>query len=301
MLPLIQSCERPWKTRFSMMSMLALSFALFQPQSVSSASRQGIVDSMTFLSTFDRGMEAELAKGDPSIHTRTSTQPEEVVRRGLHAQGQTQWVRHGGVKGSGALQFTDRDAAWIFYRGEKNVTYKQRDWSGTVSLWLKFDAEQALAPGYADPLQLTTRSWNDGAFFVDFNKDGDPRDFRLGAFADLKVWNPENKDIPESQRPLLPVKEPPFSAEHWTHVCFTWTGFNSGEKDGKAHLYLNGKDQGVIEGWNQQFTWKSDEAIRLYLGLNYIGWLDEVSCFDRPLTAKEVAWISNHPGQLVSE
>ena len=66
---------------------------------------------MTFLSTFDRGMEAELAKGDPSIHTRTSTQPEEVVRRGLHAQGQTQWVRHGGVKGSGALQFMHRDAA----------------------------------------------------------------------------------------------------------------------------------------------------------------------------------------------
>ena len=119
MLPLIQSCKRPWTTRFSMMSMLALSFALLQPQSVSSASRQGIADSMTFLSTFDRGMEAELAKGDPSIHTRTSTQPEEVVRRGLHAQGQTQWVRHGGVKGSGALQFTHRDAAWIFYRGEK--------------------------------------------------------------------------------------------------------------------------------------------------------------------------------------
>ncbi|MGB1673561.1 MAG: hypothetical protein ACPHRA_10090, partial [Limisphaerales bacterium] len=91
--------------------MLALSFALFQPQSVSSASRQDIVDSMTFLSTFDRGMEAEVAKGDPSIHTRTSTQPEEVVRRGLHAQGQTQWVRHGGVKGSGALQFMHRDAA----------------------------------------------------------------------------------------------------------------------------------------------------------------------------------------------
>ena len=60
-------------------------------------------------------------------------------------------------------------AGVTFYRGEKNVAYKQRDWSGTVSLWLKFDVEQAPLRVMLI-LQLTTRSWNDGAFFVDFNK-----------------------------------------------------------------------------------------------------------------------------------
>ena len=60
-----------------------------------------------------------------------------------------------------------------------------------------------------------------------FNKDGDPRDFRLGAFADLKVWNPENKEISEDQRPLFPVKAPPFAKDRWTHVLFTWSNFKA--------------------------------------------------------------------------
>ncbi len=256
---------------------------------------ESIGKALTFYASFDRGIEADLSKGNPSLYTITTRQPEEVVRRGLHAQGQTEWATGQGIKGGAALKFNVRNAPWIFYQGEGNVQYRQKNWEGSVSLWLKLDPETELAPGFADPLQLTTRAWNDAAFFVDFNKDGNPRDFRLGAFADLALWNPGKKEIPEGQRPLLPVQSPPFDKDQWTHVMFTWSKFNTGEKDGVARLYLNGRHQGDIEGWNQIFTWKDDESIKLYLGLNYIGLLDEVSCFNRALSQKEIQWIFENP------
>jgi hypothetical protein len=39
--------------------------------------------------------------------------------------------------------------------------------------------------------------------------------------------------------------------------------------------------------------------MRLYLGLNYIGWLDEVSSFDRCLDATEIQWVFRNPGELL--
>lgn len=262
------------------------------------ASEKSIQSALTFHASFDKGIEADFAKGNPSLYTITTKKPKEVMRRGLHTQGLSEWAKTSGIGGGAALKFNDRNASWILYRGEKNVSYRTDDWEGSISLWLKVDPETELAPGFADPLQLTTRAWNDGSFFVDFNKDGDPRDFRLGAFADLKVWNPDNKEVPESERPLFPVHAPPFGNDQWTHVLFTWTHFNTGEKNGTAKLYMNGTFKGSIDGWNQTFTWKDEESIRLYLGLNYIGLLDEVSCFNRALNDDEVKWIHGHPAKL---
>ncbi len=246
---------------------------------------QDLRDSRTFRASFDEGVDADEGRGDVRLYTLVDKEKKGVA--GLPDDGSTVRTEDGGLSG-GALKFTQRNAPWIFFQAKDNVPYEAKDWSGTVSCWLKLDPEEDLEPGYSDPIQVTTRAWNDGAFFVDFDKEGDPRDFRLGAFADLSVWNPGKKEVAESERPLLKVPNPPFGRDRWTHVAFTWERFNTGEKDGVATFYLNGHRQGSIEGWNQQFTWKLDEGSRLYLGLNYIGLLDEVSCFDRALTQSEI-------------
>ncbi len=93
--------------------------------------------------------------------------------------------------------------------------YRSEDWSGTISFWMRLDPDKDLQPGYCDPLQVTQFAWNNGSFFVDFDKDL-PRDFRLGVFSDLKFWNPENIDwekLPVEKRPMVTVKKPPFSRE----------------------------------------------------------------------------------------
>jgi hypothetical protein len=219
----------------------------------------------------------------------------------LLTENQTVLVDDAGLGGSGALRFTDHRSRWLFYAAKDNLPYHPRDWSGSISVWLKVDPQKELAPGYCDPIQITPRQWNDAAFFVDFNKEGNPRDFRLGAFADLKVWNAGNEnvdDIPENRRPLLPVREPPFSGDRWTHVLFTWEGYNTGKREGQAFLYLNGEAHGPLTGWDQTFTWAEEEECRILIGLSYIGLLDELACFDRALTSEEVRFLHKNPTGL---
>lgn len=258
---------------------------------------------LTFHASFNQGIDADFAKGDPKLHTLTTRTPKMESEPGLHTENRTIRVDDAGVHGGGALRFTHQQSPWLFYHAQDNLPYRTNDWSGSVSLWLKVDPQTELAPGYCDPIQITPRQWNDAAFFVDFDKDGDPRDFRLGAFADLQVWNSKNEDvndIPENRRPLVAVREPPFSGDAWTHVVFTWQGFNTGRRDARAFLYLNGRRHGPLTGWDQRFTWREDEESRLLIGLNYIGLFDELACFDRALTDKEVGYLLENPSALPS-
>ncbi len=86
----------------------------------------------------------------------------------------------------------------LCYLGQ-NMHYRSEDWNGTISFWMRLDPDKDLQPGYCDPLQVTQFAWNNGSFFVDFDKDL-PRDFRLGVFSDLKFWNPENIDWKSCRR-----------------------------------------------------------------------------------------------------
>jgi hypothetical protein len=277
--------KRTFRIHLLASAILTCSLSLSAQDSV-----QALQEALTFHASFDKGFDADFAKGDKRLFTCFRPGNQSEAKPGLNADGKTQLVRSGGVAG-GALKFTARDAKWLFFAGEKNVDFASADWSGTVSVWLRLDPEEDLDPGFTDPIQITPRKWNDAAFFVDFNKDGDPRDFRLGAFADLKVWNAKNEnvnDIPEDKRPLAKVEAPPFGSDKWTHVVFTWERFNSGKKDGIATFYLDGKQRGEIKNWEQTFSWSDSEEVRLFLGINYIGLLDELSCFDRALSKQEV-------------
>lgn len=252
--------------------------------------RGRLAGAMTFFSGFDQGVAADFSLGDGQLYTLISAEGGKVAKAGLLTGDKTRLVRGEGLQGN-ALKFMDRESPWIFYRAEGHAGYCRSNWSGTVSVWLKVDAGPSLPLGFADPIQLTTRAWNDAAFFVDFNKEGVPRDFRLGVFADLKIWNPSGGEVDDSKRPLLKVENPPFVGDQWTHVVFTWRDFNSGEGKGEAELFLNGRSRGVIRGWTQQFTWREGEEQRLYLGLNYVGLMDEVSCFNRALSCEEVSFL----------
>ncbi len=249
---------------------------------------------LTLHASFDYGVDADFAKGDKRLYTWIDRQ-KNVAKAGLHTEGKSR-VAEGAGKFGGALEFKSGDAPWIFYQAKENLAYKKENWSGSISLWLKCDPVDGLAKGYCDPVQLTARAWNDAAFFLDFSQEGSPRDFRLGAFADLKVWNPEKADVPESERPLLTANSPEFRDDKWTHIVFTWEGFNSGSKEATAKLYIDGKHNGTLSGWNQKFTWRDSETSRLLLGLLYVGLLDEFSCFDRALTPDEVKSIHAREG-----
>ena len=84
---------------------------------------------------------------------------------------------------------------------------------------------------------------------------------------------------------------------NWTHVAFTWENFNTGKKDGVATLYLDGKNEGSITKWNQKFSW-AGKPHRILIGLNYMGLFDELACFNRALSSKEINHIFDHQKSL---
>ena len=244
---------------------------------------------LTFHASFDGTTDAAKAGGDPALYHAATFKQRDEAKPGLPATGEISIERGAGRFGD-ALRFTRRKSPVVFFKAANNVSYKSADWSGTVSLWLRADPQGELEPGFCDPVQITASAWNDAAFFVEFEKRPEAIPFRLGVYADFKVWNPQNRnfaDIPSHEKPLVSVNDPPFRAGRWTHVVFTFERFNTGRPDGVARLYLDGVPHGTLSPRQQTFTWDPGKAV-IALGLGYIGMLDELSVFDRALTADEI-------------
>ncbi len=202
-----------------------------------------------------------------------------------------------GGRWGGGLRFRDVSERVVLFRGKDNTPYGTRSFGMTVSFWLRVDPEKGLKPGYVDPLQITDKTWNDASLFVDFTKDDQPRHFRLGVFSDYAHWNPADtrwEDIPVAKRPMVVVEKTPFAGDRWTHVAFSLANLNSGNADGIARLYLDGKPQGTLDG-DYRFTWSAD-GLAIMLGIQYIGYLDDLAIFSRSLQPAEIVTLASMDG-----
>lgn len=256
-------------------------------------------EALSFHASFDHGPDADFGRGDRRLFTASSMKDRQTSTPGLPGSGVVSVVSGEGKFGD-ALRFHRKSPEIVFFQVEENLQYAATNWNGTVSFWLRLDPEKDLDPDYCDPIQITPRAWNDGALWVDFTKDDRPRHFRLGAFADRKVWDPTLRDFdktPAAERPLVTVTQTPFSRDRWTHVVFTMQNFNSGKRDGVATLYLDGKAQGSVSAREQTFSWDPKQTVTM-LGLNYTGLFDELAFFNRALTAAEVEELFSLPGGM---
>src|SRR5688572_20074489 len=189
--------------------LLAVATAVF----TGTAAESDLKKALTFHASFDRGTEADFALGDKRLYHAPSMSKRAEAKPGLPDSGEVVVARGEGKFGN-ALRFVKKKSPLVFFPAQKNFPYSHSNWNGAVSFWLSLDPETELEPGYTDPIQITPRAWNDAAFFVEFSKDEKPRHFRLGAYADFKVWNPDNRDwnaIPWPEKPLVSVERPPFA------------------------------------------------------------------------------------------
>jgi hypothetical protein len=256
---------------------------------------------LTFHASFDGQVDAVHAAGDPKLYWAPSMKQRQEAKPGLPEGSSTLAVRGAGRFGD-ALRFTKKGSPIVFFRGARNLPFATTNWTGTVSFWLSVDPGTELEPGFCDPVQITPRAWNDAAFFVEFEKRPESIPFRLGVYANLEVWNPQKRniaDIPSHERPLVTVQKPPFARGKWTHVAFTFENFNTGKPDGVARLYLDGKPSGELSPRVQSFTWDPEQTA-VALGLSYIGSLDELSIFDRALSAEEIRMLHGLPEGVTS-
>ncbi|MCD6049566.1 MAG: hypothetical protein K0Q55_969 [Verrucomicrobia bacterium] len=257
---------------------------------------KAIRESMTFATTFDKGLDAEFAKGDAKLYHAANSRSRTNAVAGLPAGDDVKRTEGAGRFGA-ALEFTKKTTPVVFYRGATNINYTTNNWHGTASFWMRLDPDKDLAPGYCDPLQYVAQTWTEGAMFVEFSKDETPRHFRYAIMAQHKLWNPNNRkweEIPVSERPMVQVEKPPFNREKWTHVVFTFEHANTGRKDGIGKLYLDGEYKGSFAGFNNTLKWDPAQSA-LNLGLAYVGFLDEIALFDRALNAEEVRIMHHLP------
>ncbi|PHN02661.1 polysaccharide deacetylase family protein [Flavilitoribacter nigricans] len=244
-------------------------------------------DALVFATTFDQGVTADFARGDARLYSAASYEQLETATPNLLPQEITLAENQGHF--GHALEFKRKGQPVVFYQVDGNLPYATKDWGGTISLWLSLDPETDLEPGYTDPIQITDSGYDDAALWVDFS-DKNPRSFRMGVYGDVDQWNPQgigpDKNPAFNQR-LLPAEDRPFQRGRWTHVVISFDQLN--DKAGMARFYINGRPQGERK-ITESFTWKIEEA-KIFLGLNFVGLIDEVALFDRALSTEEVKWL----------
>ena len=267
-----------------------------QPQPPTSA----LATALTFHAPFDGGLDAAFASGDPRLYSAADRRAASTASPGVHPD-HVRVVAGAGRHGD-AIRIALKSSPLVFFRGERNIRYTARDWNGTVSVWFSLDPDADLAPGYSDPLIITPRSWDDASLFVDFTRDDVPRRFRFAAFADEAVWNPTGRAwdaVPVADRPMIEVAASPFGRGKWTHVAWTWEGFNAGGTGGILRAYLDGAPVGTLAGRRQLYTWNPAEVL-IAVGVEYIGLMDELAIFDRALAADEIRALHALPGGIAS-
>src|SRR5262249_5194265 len=148
-----------------------------------------------------------------------------------------------------------------------------------------------------DPIQITEKGANNGGIWFDFN-DKKPRDMRHGVFPALAEGE---KAIPEEDvtAPMVRVKEVPFKSGAWHHIVLSWKNFDTGKRDAVSELFIDGNSIGEIKNRALAMDWDLDKA-GIYVAVNYIGLMDELALFDRPLSAAEVMALKQKPGLLSS-
>lgn len=200
-------------------------------------------------------------------------------------------------KFGGALHFVKKSKWMPAYKGDKIVGFNDKDWSTTVSLWLKLNPDEDLEPGYCDPIQIVGDDTKNGFIFLEWSKDHSPRYFRFAARPRIDIWDPQNlgwEQIPDDKRPMVQLKKASFSRDKWTHAVFVIEHFNTDETRSKGTLYLDGEKKGEIKNWDMKYSWPSD-AVKVVLGAYYVGQIDDLSIFNRGLSEEEVQVLHGLP------
>jgi hypothetical protein len=248
--------------------------------------RAKLAKALTLHASFDKGLDADFSRGDKTCYAQGPK---------LVAAAPNEDVKLAGAAGrfGGALHFPKKGTTRPSFKDGGVLGYNARSWSASVSAWLRLDPDKDLEPGYCDPIQIVGNDSKKGYIFLEWSKDETPRLFRYAIRPLFHIWNPKNQpwhEIPADKKPAVEVARAPFARDQWTHVVFTLENINDKTRPPLGKLYLNGKLQGAIEKWDLTFDWDPAQVL-LVLGASYVGHIDDLAAFDRPLTDVEVETI----------
>lgn len=248
--------------------------------------------------SFDEKVQADRAGGGKTLSTRFN-HPTETGRFVFEKGFDVKVFRIAPTRGisGGALEAVDvlpRNGR-IFFPGQGNLAFSPQGWGGAFSVWCKTDPDLLLKTTFCDPVQITEKGAGNGGLWFDFD-NARPRTLRHGVFPAVPAGG---KPIPENapHAPLVRVPKVGWKASDWHHVVVTWSGFDSGKANAVSRLFIDGKLQGEIRGRPLAMKWDLEKT-GIYIAVNYIGLLDELAVFERPLTPAEIQHLQGRPGCL---
>ena len=253
---------------------------------------------LIFYASFDEAVRADVGDGQKTPDTRFNhpTEPGQFVfEQGFNTQvfriAPGQGIHGGALEALDVLPNNGR----IFFPARGNLPYAAQGWGGALSVWCKTDPNRLLKTTFCDPIQMTQRGANNGGLWFDFN-NAKPRDMRHGAFSAVPAGQqPIAED--DSQAPLLRIPAIDWKVDDWHHVVMSWSGFDTGRSDACSQFFIDEKLIGEIRDRPIAMGWDLDKT-GIYVAVNYIGLLDELAIFRRPLQAAEVSKLYRQPGWL---
>lgn len=254
--------------------------------------------SLRFHASFDQGLSADFTQGDPALYQFT-TRAQRLAADQVAVPGETLRIAPGEGRFGGALHRVSASSVRLFYKGADVIDSAAPEFSGSVSVWLRTTPDEDLPVEYCDPVMIISDDHRQGFMFIEWSKDHEPRKFRYAIVPAPARWNPSNADweaIPDDRRPMVQPEGVTFSRDRWVHVVFTFDRVNAGEA-ASGNLYVDGRWQGKISGWDLTFDWNPAQVI-LAVGWSYVGLLDDLAVFDRALTADEVSLLTRLPGGI---
>jgi len=262
---------------------------------------ENLIKAATFYASFDEAVKADFGGGDLELSTRNPDPNEKgrfVYRKGYPSNCYR--ISEGRGNAGGALESVDvpADNGRIFFPAKGNIAHKKGGWSASLSVWVSFDPDTQLKTKFCDPIQITSKSAGNGGLWFDFN-DAKPRNMRMGVFPAVTEARPMIKESREAWSPMVWVDSPGFHVGEWHHIVMNWHNLDTGRNDGRAALFIDGKLMGEIKDKDFPLTmdWDLDKA-GIYVAISYIGLMDELALFDRPLTEADIAIIRAKPGVL---
>lgn len=251
-----------------------------------------LAKALAFHASFDTGFGADYSTGAKDCWFKLGKDPLPATANADVA------IARGEGKFGGALVFPKKGNSRPQYKGDGVLGYNDKNWSATVSVWLRLDPDKDLEPGYCDPVQIIGNDSKKGFIFLEWSKDETPRFFRYAIRPLFPIWNPDNvqwADIPFNKRPMVQVARAPFARDRWTHVAFTLENINAKGQKPSGKLLIDGRPMGAIENWDLTFGW-DPASVMLVLGASYVGKMDDLSVFNRALTDAEVKALHALPG-----
>jgi len=268
------------------------------PAESADADEAALRKAVTLYASFDEAVKADVGGGDLTLWTRTTEDPDK--KKFLFEKGFDDKIlkiaKGKGIAGS-CLDATDvlPKNGRVYFPAKGNIAFKKGGWGGTLSVWINTDPDKLLKTKFCDPIQITQKGANNGGIWFDFN-DARPRDMRMGVFPAV----PEGGTAIKEDDPKAPMVRMPkigFKSGDWHHIVLTWNNFDTGKNDSLAMLHVDGNKIGAVKDYNIAMDWDIDRA-GIYVAVGYIGLLDELALFDRPLTGDEVTALYKKPGLL---